>query len=98
MTRIGALRIQVCNRKIGDDAFYALLNFIGDRYAGLVSDWNTATGYAHRQDKAGRNIPYIEFLLLKNISSVPSNLWKVSLMPFLLIRIVAYVEKSTISP
>ena len=65
MTRIGALRIQVCNRKIGDDSFYALLNFIGDRYAGLVSDWNTATGYAHRQDKAGRNIPYIEFLLLK---------------------------------
>jgi len=65
LTRIGALRIQVCNRKIGDDAFYALLNFIGDRYAGLVSDWNTATGYAHRQDKAGRNIPYIEFLLLK---------------------------------
>ncbi len=65
LTRIGALRIQVCNRKIGDDSFYALLNFIGDRYAGLVSDWNTATGYAHRQDKAGRNIPYVEFLLLK---------------------------------
>ena len=62
---IGNLRIQVCNRKIGDETFYALLEFISDHYANLVSDWNTATGYAHRQDTAGRNIPYIELLLLK---------------------------------
>ena len=42
-----------------------MLDFISDHYANLVSDWNTATGYGHRQDTAGRNIPYIEFLLLK---------------------------------
>ena len=65
LTRIGTLRIQVCNRKIGDKAFYALLDFISDHYANLVSDWNTATGYGHRQDTTGRNIPYVEFLLLK---------------------------------
>ncbi len=65
LTRIGALNIQVCNRKIGDETFYALLDFISDHYANLVSDWNTATGYGHRQDTVGRNIPYIEFLLLK---------------------------------
>lgn len=65
LSKIGNLRIQVCNRKIGDETFYALLEFISDHYANLVSDWNTATGYAHRQDTAGRNIPYIELLLLK---------------------------------
>ena len=65
LSKIGNLRIQVCNRKIGDEVFYALLEFISDHYANLVSDWNTATGYAHRQDTAGRNIPYIELLLLK---------------------------------
>lgn len=65
LTRIGALHIQICNRKIGDEAFYALLDFIADRYANLVSDWDTSTGYGHRQDTAGHNIPYVEFLLLK---------------------------------
>ena len=65
LTRIGALNIQVCNRKIGDETFYALLDFISDHYANLVSDWNTSTGYGQRQDTAGRNIPYIEFLLFK---------------------------------
>lgn len=65
LSKIGNLRIQVCNRKIGDETFYALLEFISDHYANLVSDWNTSTGYAHRQDIAGRNIPYIELLLLK---------------------------------
>jgi hypothetical protein len=65
LSKIGNLRIQVCNRKIGDETFYALLDFISNHYANLVSDWNTATGYGHRQDIAGRNIPYIEFLLLK---------------------------------
>lgn len=65
LSKIGNLRIQVCNRKIGDETFYALLEFISDHYANLVSDWNTATGYAHRQHTVGRNIPYIELLLLK---------------------------------
>ncbi|MGB4842932.1 MAG: DUF2357 domain-containing protein, partial [Ferruginibacter sp.] len=65
LTRIGELNIQIRNRKIGDETFYALLDFISDHYANLVSDWNTSTGYGHRQDTAGRNIPYIEFLLFK---------------------------------
>lgn len=65
LTRIDTLNIQVCNRKIGDETFYALLEFISDHYANLVSDWNTATGYGHRQDTVGRNISYIELLLLK---------------------------------
>ena len=65
LTRIESLCLWIKNQKIGEEAFYTLLEFISDHYANLVCDWNTATGYAHRQDIAGRNIPYIEFLLLK---------------------------------
>lgn len=93
LSKIGNLRIQVCNRKIGDETFYALLEFISDHYANLVSDWNTATGYAHRQDTTGRNIPYIELLVLKNICSVPSNPWKASLPPSWLTHIAVCAVK-----
>jgi len=65
LTRIESLCLWIKNQKIGEEAFYTLLEFISDHYANLISDWNTATGYAHRQDIAGRNIAYIEFLLLK---------------------------------
>jgi predicted component of viral defense system (DUF524 family) len=65
LTRIESLCLWIKNQKIGEEAFYTLLEFISDHYANLVSDWNTTTGYAHRQDTVGRNTPYIELLLLK---------------------------------
>lgn len=67
LSRIGPIRLNVINNKIGTDAYNAMLEDIADRYIDLIfsfSESNVGQNYA-QSGHFGRNIAYIEYALLK---------------------------------
>ena len=44
LTRIGGITIKIENKKIGDELYDSILDYITHKYAGLVFSFNTAVG------------------------------------------------------
>ena len=66
LTRIGNINIKVENRKISDELFDSILEYITEKYANLVFSFNKAsTGLEFKKEKTGKDIAFIEYLILK---------------------------------
>jgi len=74
LTRIGPLKIKVINKKISEDLYHAMLDYITDRYANLIFSFDTPLGETYKKEKPDRDIAYIEYLFIKRylIDSSPN--------------------------
>jgi len=64
LTRIGPVPIRVHSKKIGEELYKEMLNYITEQYANLAFSFETATGQHYKKAQAGRDISYIEYLFL----------------------------------
>lgn len=67
LSRIGSIKLNVANKKIGNKTYHAMLDDIAERYADLVfsfSDSSVGQNYVQSGDP-GRNLAYVEYLFLK---------------------------------
>ncbi len=65
MTRFGPVNVKVKNKKIPEDLYSSMLNYIALKYANLVFSFNTPLGQGYGREKPGSDIAYIEYLFLK---------------------------------
>lgn len=65
LTRIGPVPVRVHSKKIGEELYKEMLNYIADQYANLAFSFETSTGQHYKKMQAGRDIAYIEYLFLK---------------------------------
>ena len=65
LTRIGPVKIRVENRKISDDLYHSLLDYIAGKYANLVFSFGSPVGQSYQRTGTGRDVAYIEYLFLK---------------------------------
>ncbi|HOS60760.1 MAG TPA: DUF2357 domain-containing protein, partial [Syntrophorhabdaceae bacterium] len=65
MTRFGPINVKVKNKKIPEDLYNSMLNYIALKYANLIFSFNTPLGQRYKREKPGSDIAYIEYLFLK---------------------------------
>ena len=65
MTRFGPVNVKVKNKKIPEELYNSMLNYIALKYANLVFSFNTPLGQSYGREKPGSDIAYIEYLFLK---------------------------------
>ena len=65
MTRFGPVNVKVKNKKIPEDLYNSMLNYIALKYANLIFSFNTPLGQRYKKEKPGSDIAYIEYLFLK---------------------------------
>ena len=65
MTRFGPVNVRVKNKKIPEDLYNSMLNYIALKYANLIFSFNTPLGQRYKREKPGSDIAYIEYLFLK---------------------------------
>lgn len=65
MTRIGPLRVQVIGRKITEELYHSMLDYISERFANLVFSFDAPLGQSYNKRTPGQDIAYIEYLFLK---------------------------------
>jgi uncharacterized protein len=64
LTRIGPIKIIIRSRKLSEEGYRSVLDYIGEKFANLVFSFGTPSGENYRKDQPGSDIPYIEFLFL----------------------------------
>ena len=64
-TYIGPLLVYVENKKIPEELYNSMLEYITEKYANLIFSFDLPLGQAYRKEKPGENIAYIEYLFLK---------------------------------
>lgn len=65
LTRIGDINLRVENRKIGDELYDSMLDYITGKYADLIFSFNTSVGRGYKKGEVGQDIPYVQYLFLK---------------------------------
>ncbi|MCJ7774298.1 MAG: DUF2357 domain-containing protein [Desulfobacterales bacterium] len=65
LTRIGDINLRVENRKIGDELYDSMLDYITGKYADLIFSFNTSVGLEYKKGEVGKDILYIQYLFLK---------------------------------
>jgi len=65
LTRIGDISLKIENKKIGDELYDSILDYVTGKYAGLIFSFDTSAGFGYRKDKPGQDIPYLQYLFLK---------------------------------
>jgi len=65
LTRIGGITIKIENKKIGDELYDSILDYITQKYAGLVFSFNTAVGLEFNKREVGQDVSYLQYLFLK---------------------------------
>jgi predicted component of viral defense system (DUF524 family) len=65
LTRIGDIALKIENKKIGDELYDAILDYVTRKYAGLVFSFDSAVGLEFKKGEAGQDIPYLQYLFLK---------------------------------
>lgn len=65
MTRFGPVNVKVKNKKIPEELYNSMLNYIALKYANLIFSFNTPLGQRYKREKPGSDIAYIEYLFLK---------------------------------
>jgi hypothetical protein len=85
LSRIGALRIDIQNKKISNSMYMAMLDELAEQYAGLVFSFSTPAGQHYSKSGTGRDPACIEYLFLKNSVHhfLAHNMWQdVGIMQF----------------
>jgi uncharacterized protein len=65
LSRLGALRIDIQNKKISNSMYMAMLDELAEQYAGLVFSFSTPAGQHYSKSGTGRDPAFIEYLFLK---------------------------------
>ncbi len=65
MTRFGQLNVWIKSKKIPEELYNSMLNYIVLKYANLVFSFNTPLGRSYEKARPGTDIAYIEYLFLK---------------------------------
>ncbi|QXP93950.1 DUF2357 domain-containing protein [Methylococcus capsulatus] len=62
---LAGFRVKVVHRKITEEHFNAMLDFLCDQYATLIFSLRQIAGVHWRKDRAGRDNPYLQYLLIR---------------------------------
>lgn len=65
LTRIGGITIKIENKKVGDELYDSILDYITRKYAGLVFSFNTAVGLEFKKGKIGQDVHYLQYIFMK---------------------------------
>ena len=65
LTRIGDTTLKIENKKIGDELFDSILDYVTRKYASLVFNFGTAVGLEYKKGEVGQDISYLQYLFLK---------------------------------
>ena len=65
LTRIGNITLKIENKKIGDELYDSILDYVTQKYAGLVFSFGSAVGLEFEKGEVGQDIPYLQYLFLK---------------------------------
>lgn len=64
-SNLAGLRVKVVHRKITEEHFNAMLDFLCDQYATLIFSLRQIAGTHWRKDRAGRDTLYLQYLLIR---------------------------------
>jgi len=64
LTRIGPINLRVASRKMSEERYRSMLDFISVKFANLIFSFEGRAGVNYRKARPGSDIPYIEFLFL----------------------------------
>jgi uncharacterized protein len=65
MTRLGPVNVKVQNKKIDDDMYQSILDYIAGKFADLVFSFNVPLGQSYWKNRQGNDIAYVEYLFIK---------------------------------
>ena len=66
LSHIGPVHIQVHNRKITDETYHAMLDYVAGQYASLIFDFGDSLGEVYnRRTSTSKDVAYIEYVFLK---------------------------------
>ena len=64
LSRIGALKLVVHNRKISNILYHAMLDELAESYAALVFDFGSPVGQHYNKSRVGKDCAFVEYLFL----------------------------------